>query len=629
MSKVTIASHGWSEWLIVEASPKSPVCRFAVEELQKYLKQISDCELFIAEDAGDYNAITVGLRSDLRPEDLALLPASKPGHDGYSIAIDDNKIVLAGDTERGAAYAVYDLLERIGCRWFYPQCDPKDVEVVPKLERIVLDSASRSVASPMKIRICNPSSFYFDVHPEMMKPQLDMAMKARYNAIGWQCDHRTPVGDQYREMEAGGVIEEIQKRGMLLHGPGHSFPHFMKNEYFEDHPEWFGVRDGVRTKQVIGGAQFCWTNAEARKRFIDNAVEFVLASPAIGIFFTVGWDGGPCCECPDCKKSKPANQIFQLMNELAERLAVSAPHVQLETCGCYNPLFDPPEVVKPNEKVRVVWAHWGRYHGFGYGDKRYTLRQNLESWNASVPGRFTLCQYTTDNFATPWISAPYPIVLEEDRAYMIERGIDAIYMLMWSKGYWWNHGLNCYMSGMCYYDASLNPWDVIRDYALHYFGPNAGPLLSVYLTEWAQNVDLPYHVKDGTTESDRAMLDQQRRFYIDPAVEAVKGDPLLEHRVGKVAKLHDLAERLDEFHRRHAKITKLRESGDFEKASELLPKARVYADELLAHMSSLANLDQGLIDKDEVPGFITLGVKNWIAEEEKAVEAKSTVIGEQ
>jgi len=60
----------------------------------------------------------------------------------------------------------------------------------------------------------------------------------------------------------------------------------------------------------------------------------------------------------------------------------------------------------------------------------------------------------------------------------------------------------------------------------------------------------------------------------------------------------------------------------------LIPRARVYAEELLAHMTSLAELNQGLIDKNEVPGFISLGVKTWIEEEAKAVEAQSTKLPE-
>ena len=602
-----------SDWHIINRSKGE----FAVGELQKYLRQIG-VDLPIAEGSP---AIIVGLRSDLPNESL---PPKSSGHDGYAVAVTSDKIVIAGDNERGVIYGVYDLLERLGCRWFYPTQDPEDPEVVPRLDVIQLDEGSWAKASPIPIRICNASAFFFEINRERMKKQLDAAMKARYNGIGWQCDHRTYVGDQYKEMAATGVIVEMKKRGMLLHGPAHSFIHFLKDEYFAEHPEWFGMLDGKRVPQ-LKGAQFCWSNAEARTKFVDNAEQFVLNSSGIDIFCTLGNDGGRACECPECKKWMPADLVFLLMNELIERLQKSAPRVMVETVGAYGPVSEPPKVTKANPRLRIIWAHWGRYHGYGFDDPRYGMIDNLETWRKAVKG-ITLCLYYTDNFATPWISAPYTKVLSGDRRYILDKGIDAIYMLVYPEGYWWNHGLNCYMAGRCYYDASLSPFDVLHDYAIHYYGNDAGPLLAAHYAEWAREIDLCYHVKDNATDADRAMLAQQKLLWIDPAVRAVKGDPVLSHRVGKAAKLHDLAERLGEAHRRRQKIEQLRANGEFKEARECLKKAKKYVDGLLAHMTSLGRLNQGLIDEREVPGFISLGLKGWIEKEEKAINARSRTV---
>ena len=600
-----------SEWHITNRSKSD----FAVGELQKYLAQIG-VDLPISEGS---SAIIVGLRDDI---DANLPKAS--GHDGYAVSIAGDEIIIAGDNEHGVIYGVYDLLEKLGCRWFYPTQDSKDPEVVPRLDVIQLEEVSWAKASPIPIRICNASAFFFEINAERMTKQLDAAMKARYNGIGWQCDHRTYVGDQYQEMVEVGVIGEMKKRGMLLHGPAHSFIHFMKEEYFEEHPDWFGMKDGQRLPQ-LKGMQFCWSNNGARKKFVDNAEQFVLESPAIDIFCTIGNDGGQACQCPECKKSEPTDLAFLLINELIERLQVSAPRVMVETVGAYGPVSEPPKVTKAHPKLRVIWAHWGRYHGFGFDDPRYDMIGNLETWRKAVKG-LTLCMYYTDNFATPWISAPYTKVLSGDRRYILDKGIDAVYMLVYPEGYWWNHGLNCYMSGRCYYDASLSPLDVLRDYAVTYYGKDAGPLLAAYYVEWAREIDLCYHVKDNATDADRAMLAQQRLLWIDPATRAVKGDPVLSHRVDKVAKLHDLAERMSESHRRRQKIEQLRAGGEFKEAKECLKTAKKYVDDLLAHMTKLGKLNQGLIDEREVPGFISLGLKGWIEKEEKAINAKSRQI---
>lgn len=618
-SEIVVGKNGTSDWQIMNASPDSEVCSWAAGELQKYIEKMSACRLPISEGDGE-PALVIGLRDDLPPEDQAALPKQAAGYDGYSIAITDKRIIVGGANERGAVYGAYDLLERMGCRWFYPQSDEKDAEVVPRSETIRLKSGQTSIASPIKYRICNASAFFFEIDPPVMKAQLDAAMKARYNGIGWQCDHRSYVGDQYKEMERAGVIAEVKKRGMLLHGPAHSFPHFLKNDYFDEHPDWFGMRDGKRVKQVFGGAQFCWSNVEARRKFVDNAEEFVLASPGLDIFCTLGFDGGQACECPECKKSTPSDLVFLLMGELIDRLAVSTPNVVVETVGGYGPVHEPPKGTKSHDKLRVIWAHWGRHHGMGYDDDRYGLKDNLETWRKAVPGRLTLCQYYTDNFATPWVSAPYVLVLKGDRRYILDKGIDSVYMLVYPRGYWWNHGLNNYMAGVCYYDVSKDPYEVIRDWAMYYFGPAAGPLLAAYYTQWATEINLCYHVRDGSTPKDREMLARQRKLWIDPAVEAVKDDPLLSHRVGKVARLHRAAELLTEVHAIRERVTALRTVGKLDEARDALQEARSAADRVIAYMTEIANLNQGLIDKGEVPGFMTLGIKGWIGEEEKALK---------
>lgn len=629
MCKITVISEGRSDWRIVNASGGSKACAFAASELRDYLKKISGAELPVTNETPGTPSIVLGLRGDLPDADIAPLPAAAKGYDGFSIAIDrgGNRIVIGGDNERGVVYGVYELLERLGCRWFYPTQDPMDPEIVPHLDVVEFETGAMAVASPIRIRICNATSFFFEIDPVVMKKQLDIAMKARYNGMGWQCDHRTYVGDQYKELMSSGVIDEIEKRGMLFHGPAHSFPHFLPNErYFEKHPEWFGMRDGKRVPQVYGGAQFCWSNTEARKTFIDNAELFVLNSPAIDIFCTLSFDGGPACECPECNKLTPGDLVFLLLNELIERLAVSAPHVRVETSGGYDPVHEPPLHTKANETMRIVWAHWGRHHGMGFDDDRYGWKANLETWRKAAKGGLTLCMYYTDNFATPWISAPYEFVIEGDRRYILEKNVDGIYMLMWPRGYWWNHSLNHHLAGRCFYDAKIAPRELLKDYAIAYFGPKAGPLLLAYYEQWATEIDLPYRVKDDSRECDRAMLAEQRRKWIDPAVEIVKGDPVLSHRVGKVAKLHDAAERLTRAHAMHDEIEKLRAASKWNEASALLEEAKAYTDTLIAHMASLAELEQGLIDRNEVPAFMTMTIKGWIEHEGKAIAAKNAIV---
>ena len=102
------------------------------------------------------------------------MPPAKAGFDGYSLLVEPQRVVIAGDSPIGVFYGVYDALERLGCRWFQPALDPRDPEVVPKLADLALPAGQWSEASPLKLRIYNGSAFFFDLKPDQMIPQLGL-----------------------------------------------------------------------------------------------------------------------------------------------------------------------------------------------------------------------------------------------------------------------------------------------------------------------------------------------------------------------------------------------------------------------------------------------------------------------
>lgn len=620
---VVLARGKKSDWEIQVGSTNVAPVRFAAKELQKYLRQMSGTKIAIATRNSRSKAIVVGLRADLATE---VLPKAQ-GYDGYAISIADSAIVIAGDNGPGCVYGVYDFLEHLGCRWFYPTIDPKDPEVVPKLKVISLAPTNWAKASPIKNRICNGDAWFFEMNLKSAKAELDWAMKNRYNAMGWQAAVSTSkrsLQEQYEDLRKAGILEELEKRGMFMHGPAHSFDHFLRSSvYFNKHPEWFGMRNGKRVPQAALGAQFCWSNPEARAEFIRNAEKFITNAPLIKIFCTVPFDGGVACDCPECRKQGPSNLLMVLMRELIERLQKSRPDVQVETVGGYGAVPDPPSnlaIISP--KQRIVWAQWGRHHGIGYDDPKYD-RRNLDNWRKAAKGGLTICQYYTDNFAEPWVMGPFTKAMQSDRRYFLKHNVDAVYMLMYPPGYWWNHSLNGYIAGRCFYDASLLPRGEISDYALHYFGSNAGPLLAKYYEEWADDIELSYRVRGDARNQDRHMLARERKELIDPAMKAVRNQTGVERsRVAKVERLHSLAEQLCELHRQRDLVRWLRMEGRFDDAARMLTKVRATTAETLKLFINIAERNDGSIDAGEVRGFITMAMNNWIQDEGKAIAAK-------
>ena len=530
MKKVTLVENGRTDWRILSPTSSTAGFDFAAKELRRYVQKISGGALRPVGTDDGKPAIVIGLRSGLPPTDAALLPPAAKGFDGYAVAVlpasgtRPARIVIGSDNGPGAIYAVYDLLERLGCRWFYPPQDPHDPEIVPTSDTLVLDEGAWAAASPMKYRICNGSAWFFEPDSDAALKQLDWAAKNRYNAIGWQTGGQSSLLAQYEGLRDAGLLVELERRAMFLHGPGHSFDQFLRAEdHMSSHPEWFGLRDGKRVPQANMGAQFCWSNPGARREFVKNARAFITQAKAVRIFYTIPFDGGVACACDECKRIGASNLLMTVAGELTDMLAEARPDALLEILGGYAPVTDPPTGSEFHPRLRVLWAHWGRYHGLGYDDPRYDRKDNLAQWRSVSKAGITIGQYYTDNFAEPWVMPPFTVAMLGDRKYFIDTGVDSVYILMWAPGYWWNHGLNAYLAGRMFYDGSADPYKLIADYARDYFGKDAGPLIGAYLEEWARDPDLAYRVKDDAETSHRVKLADQRRKYIDPAAKAAAG----------------------------------------------------------------------------------------------------------
>ena len=103
---------GQAEELAVVVSPKAgEVEQFAAEELQRYLEKITGEKVSLGNQAPE-SAVTLCVGTGL--EEQATL-----GEEGYTLRSIEDGLSLTSGGPRGTLYAVYDFLERLGCRWYY------------------------------------------------------------------------------------------------------------------------------------------------------------------------------------------------------------------------------------------------------------------------------------------------------------------------------------------------------------------------------------------------------------------------------------------------------------------------------------------------------------------------------
>jgi len=603
-----ITTGGKTTWRVCLPPNAGTEERFAADELKCYVKEMSGARLFDTRSPSRPHTIRVGLRANLDSSDL---PEPKKGFDGYSISITEQAITIAGENPRGVLYGVYDLLERLGCRWYHPAIDPKDPEVVPKNPDLTLPTGKWSESARIEDRVYWISGLAFQVMPETVA-QLDWAAKNRYNGLSWQCIPEK-IDEHLAEMESKGIFAGMKKRGLMFHGPGHSFPYFLATDkYFEVHQEWFGFRDGKR--QPHGGSwpltNFCMSNSDACDEFIRNTEVFVKKYPQFHWLDLLPIDGGFPCQCEECLKSTPTDLLIGLYNKLADRMKTVAPEVIVDCVPGYGQVTDPPTKVFPNANLAAVYAHWGRNHDQSYDDPYYSHKANLLTW-ASYFKRFMICSYYAANSHQPFTGPPFLHALEGDTKFMVEHGMTGALVLEYPFGFWWNNSFNVRMGGLYpYYYPNRDPRSELKDYALHYYGPKAGPLMSDYLLMIGSNENLEktYRASRGEADDWEVNWFKDARKMLSRAAELAADDPTYSYRISKRASGLDMLIHLGASRQKITDIEKAVadvKEGRAQKADveKQIAEARTLIADLISHAEKLGSLNDGVMDQDWMKGW--------------------------
>src|SRR5262249_59933147 len=143
-----------------------------------------------------------------------------PFKQGFRMVVSAKGVGLMGESDLATSYAIYELLDRLGCRWYMPS----DLgEVVPQTKTITLDEVDFSSA---------PGTIYRGV---------------------WYAD------DAYKRRN---------RHGGLLLAAGHALEFYVTKEERQQHPEWGGQ---------VGGkphpSRLQWSNAARAGALADELLD--------------------------------------------------------------------------------------------------------------------------------------------------------------------------------------------------------------------------------------------------------------------------------------------------------------------------------------------------------------------
>lgn len=212
------------------------------------------------------------------------------------------------------------------------------------------------------------------------KKWVKMAYDAGLNVIALHSDTRLetlPKLKMFLESKQGRIfLAECKKYSIDVEYEQHILMELLPRDLFEEHPEFFRIdKEGKRN----GDYNMCFTSKEAIEIVKRNAVEMVhWIKPTSHRYFFWTDDVQLYCNCTDCSKYIPSEQVLLYENAILEALKEYDPEATVAHLA-YVETVVPPTKVKPLPGIFLEFAPIKRDYAKPLDAKlEKQLKKNLE-----------------------------------------------------------------------------------------------------------------------------------------------------------------------------------------------------------------------------------------------------------
>lgn len=389
------------ESVIVVSANVSATDNYAAQRLKHYLDRITGKSIEIVTDdtdAADYE-ICIGATNRAQVD----FDGSADG--SYVITSNANRVVISGSGNKGTINGVFAFLEKYcGCHWYEAQ-----VIVVPENETLTV---------PADIKVEYTPFFEYTETDTASSRDAEFSLA---NGL---------TGGVYRRFtaEQGAAVGYV--------GPFcHTFvTYYCKPEtYFEEHPEYFALRNGKRIPD-----QLCLTN-EKVKEIVAAEVLALLATDHnpdadIQIVSLTQHDNKLYCQCENCRALDEANgsqagTMISFVNDIAGRVkAHGYDNVVFDTFA-YQYTRKAPTQVVPREDVIVRLCSIECCFGHTLDDPKCELNadfmNDLKEWG-KICNRIYIWDYV-HNYASTLCVFPNFGVLQRNVQIFYENNVKGVY----------------------------------------------------------------------------------------------------------------------------------------------------------------------------------------------------------
>lgn len=497
--RLTLARGGASEYVIVIAREASAPTRFAAEELQRFLGEITGAAFPVRADTEPMGSheILVGDSAHLRQLGVTIdFPAL--GREGYVLRTVGKHFVIAGGAPRGTLYGVYGLLEdHLGCRWFTPA-----VSRIPKRPTLNLPALNETTVPVLEYR----EPFTADCFDGT-----------------WCARNRVNSSTASLEAKHGGKVRF--GAGLFVHTFNVLVP---PEQYFDGHPEYFSEVNGVRLREQT---QLCCTHEDVVRLCIEALRQRMRADPEAAVYSLSQNDWANYCTCARCaalaeRERSQMAPVLQLVNRVAEALEAEFPDKAIETLA-YQWTRKAPKTLRPrrNVIVRLCSIECCFMHPLATCDSKANaaFRQDAAEW-ARVADRLWVWDYVT-SFSHYLVPFPNLRVRNDNIRFFVAHNVRGIFE---QDVYNTQQGELSALSG--YLDAKLlwNPaYDedrAINEFLEAVYGPAARPIRryidllhdkvareNIHAGIWVGPVEAPY-LSDALLAAADRLWDQAERL---------------------------------------------------------------------------------------------------------------------
>jgi hypothetical protein len=369
------------------------------------------------------------------------LPLKELGVDGFQILFPAaNRVVLAGGSETGTEFAVYDFLERyVGVRWLFPG------EIgthVPRDNGLVIPAV-----------------------PVESRPAYISRVISTYHAERW-----------LHQQKQHWTIQQHHNLNKL----------FAPDKYYDRHPEFYPLIDGKRQKPEPEG--YGWQPVLDAPGIVDAAVEsidrYFDQNPSVTSFSLGVNDNNnfnhPATYENSVRLKDYSDYYFNFTNQVIEGVLKTHPDKWFG-CLAYVGVTDPPRNVKVNGRM-VPYICIDR-QGWASEEGRQKDMERTRNWHAAAPviGWYDYI-YGGDMYRIPRI---YPHLMGQYIKFGSENGVKAMYAELYASPEWID-GPKLYLFMKLLWDPNTDVDQTLSEWYRLAVGEKAAVPLAEYFQHWEE-----------------------------------------------------------------------------------------------------------------------------------------------